>query len=114
MFFVGVVVCVFSVLSFECRDLMLTNLYLIAWCCESVVSSDLEEGLRHFRRSIESPNKGVSSYLSTHTVYLHKIFKKIIIGGGGGGGGVWPYWKMDTGKHKFHEILLLYRTEQKD
>ena len=66
---------------------MLTNLYLIAWCCESVVSSDLEEGLRHFRRSIESPYKGVSSYLSTHTVYLYKIYTKIIIGGGGGGGG---------------------------
>ena len=20
-------------------------------------------------------------------------------------GGIWPYWKMDTGKHNFHEIL---------
>ena len=23
-------------------------------------------------------------------------------------GGIWPYWKMDTGKHNFHEILLLF------
>ena len=30
-------------------------------------------------------------------------------GGGGGGGGIWPYWKMDTGKHNFHEILLLFK-----
>ena len=22
-------------------------------------------------------------------------------------GGIWPYWKMDAGKHNFHEILLL-------
>ena len=22
-------------------------------------------------------------------------------------GDIWPYWKMDTGKHNFHEILLL-------
>ena len=40
------------------------------------------------------------SYLSTHTVYQYKIkffhyFE-----------GIWPYWKMDTGKHNFHEILL--------
>ena len=23
-------------------------------------------------------------------------------------GGIWPYWKMDTGKHNFREILLLF------
>ena len=23
-------------------------------------------------------------------------------------GEIWPYWKMDTGKHNFHEILLLF------
>ena len=23
-------------------------------------------------------------------------------------GGIWPHWKMDTGKHNFHEILLLF------
>ena len=23
-------------------------------------------------------------------------------------GGIWQYWKMDTGKHNFHEILLLF------
>ena len=42
------------------------------------------------------------TYLSTHTVYQVKIqffhyFR-----------GVWPYWKMDTGKRNFHEILLLF------
>ena len=21
---------------------------------------------------------------------------------------IWPYWKTDTGKHSFHEILLLF------
>ena len=48
-----------------------------------------------------------SPYLSTHTVYLSKKFKNHYFGG------VRPYWKMDTGKHKFHEILLC-KTEQKD
>ena len=44
----------------------------------------------------------------THTVYLYKIqFFHYL-------GGIWPYWKMDTGKHKFHEILLLCKTKQKD
>ena len=51
---------------------------------------------------------GLFSYLSTHTVYLYKIHFFHYFGG------VWPYWKMDTGKHKFHEILLLCKTEQKD
>ena len=23
-------------------------------------------------------------------------------------GEIWPYWKMDTGKHNLHEILLLF------
>ena len=23
-------------------------------------------------------------------------------------GGIWHYWKMDTGKHNFHKILLLF------
>ena len=31
---------------------------------------------------------------------------------GGGGGGGWPYWKMDTGKHNFRDILLLFSTEK--
>ena len=40
------------------------------------------------------------SYLSTHTVYWYKIqgFNYF--------GGIWPCWKMDTGKHNFHEILM--------
>ena len=42
------------------------------------------------------------TYLSTHTVYLYKIHF------------LWPYLKMDTGKHNFHEILLVFSTEQKD
>ena len=42
------------------------------------------------------------TYLSTHTVYWYKIqFCHYF-------GGIWPYWKMDTGKHNFHEILLFY------
>ena len=28
-------------------------------------------------------------------------------------GGIWPYWKMDRGKHNFHEILLLFKTSKK-
>ena len=42
------------------------------------------------------------AYLSTHTVYGYKIlfFSHYF-------GGIWPYWKADTGKHNFHEILLL-------
>ena len=28
-------------------------------------------------------------------------------------GGIWPHWKINTGKHNFHEILLLCKTEQK-
>ena len=53
-------------------------------------------------------------YLSTHTVYRYKRLKhkKIIILGGYAI--IWPCWKMDTGKHNFHEILLLFQTEQKD
>ena len=46
------------------------------------------------------------SYLSTHTVYLYKIVFHYF-------GGIWPYWKMDTGKHKFHEILCSVK-QQKD
>ena len=43
-----------------------------------------------------------SSYLSTHTVYQYKInFFHYF-------GGIWPYWKMDTEKHNFHELLLLF------
>ena len=43
-----------------------------------------------------------TTYLSTHTVYQYKIqFFDYL-------GGIWPYWKMDTGKHNFHEILLLF------
>ena len=42
------------------------------------------------------------AHLSTHTVYRHKIqFLRYFRG-------IWPYWKMDTGKHNFHEILLLF------
>ena len=42
------------------------------------------------------------AYLSTHTVYQYKIqFFHYL-------GGIWPYWKMDTGKHHLHEILLLF------
>ena len=40
--------------------------------------------------------------LSTHTVYQYKIqFFHYF-------GRLWPYWKMDTGKHNIHEILLLF------
>ena len=39
-----------------------------------------------------------SAYLSTHTVYQYKIHYF---------GDIWPYWKMDRGKHNFHEILFL-------
>ena len=42
------------------------------------------------------------SYLSTHTVYQYKIQYFHYFGG------IWPYWKMDTGKHNFREILLLF------
>ena len=46
-------------------------------------------------------------YLSTYTVYLYKIqFFHYLRG-------IWPYWKMDTGKHNFHEILLLFYTAKK-
>ena len=42
------------------------------------------------------------AYLSTHTVYQYKtvvvVFNYF--------GGIWPYWKMDTGKHNFHETLF--------
>ena len=49
----------------------------------------------------------MTAYLSAHTVYHYKIqlffvvvvFLIIL-------GGIWPYWKMDPGKHNFHEILL--------
>ena len=44
----------------------------------------------------------VRAYLSTHTVYWYKIqFLHYF-------GRIWPYWKMDTGKHNFLEILLLF------
>ena len=44
------------------------------------------------------------AYLSTHTVYLYKIqFFSLL----------WPHWKMDTGKHSFHEILLLCKTAKR-
>ena len=44
----------------------------------------------------------IISYLSTHTVYQYKIqFFHYF-------GGIWPYWKMNTGKHNFYEILLLF------
>ena len=42
------------------------------------------------------------TYLSTHTVYQYKNFKNHYFVG------IWPYWKMDTGKHNFHEILLSF------
>ena len=48
------------------------------------------------------------SYLSTHTVYWYNKIIKKSLWGGGGGGGVWPYWKMDTRKRNFHEVLLLF------
>ena len=51
----------------------------------------------------------INAYLSTHTVYQYKILFFLGVGAGGGGGGrIWPYRKIDTGKHNFHEILLLF------
>jgi len=57
-------------------------------------------------------------------IYQCKIKKIIILGRYGHIGGwhgvkhqltyLWPYWKMDTGKHNFHEIVLLFETEKKD
>ena len=44
----------------------------------------------------------VCAYLSTHTVYQYKIHFFHYFGG------IWPYWKTDTGKHNYHEILLLF------
>ena len=60
----------------------------------------------------ESVHKGANqrskdvtqAYLSTRTVYQYKIqgfFLHYF-------GEIWPYWKMDRGKHNFHEILLLF------
>ena len=40
------------------------------------------------------------TYLSTHTVYQYKIKKFSHYFGG-----IWPYWKMDTGKHNLYEIF---------
>ena len=42
-----------------------------------------------------------NAYLSTRTVYQYKILKNHYFGG------IWPYWKIDTGRHNFHEIVLL-------
>ena len=67
----------------------------------------------HFKLSkkteklLNEPLTHAIAYLSTHTVYQHKIqflhyFR-----------GIWPYWKMDTGKHHFHEILLLFKLSKK-
>ena len=39
------------------------------------------------------------AHLSTHKVYQYKIQFLLFF--------LWPYWKMETGKHNFHEILLL-------
>ena len=44
----------------------------------------------------------VITYLLTHIVYQYKIYKKSLFGG------IRPYRKTDTGKHNFHEILLLF------
>ena len=37
----------------------------------------------------------------------------IFVISGGRGGGIWPYWKMDTGKQNFHEILFCFKLSKK-
>ena len=44
----------------------------------------------------------VVTYLSTHSVHPYKNFKNHYLGG------IWPNRKTVTGKHNFHEILLLF------
>ena len=44
----------------------------------------------------------VVTYQSTHTVYQYKIHFFHYFGG------IWPHRKINTGKHNFHEILLLF------
>ena len=52
-----------------------------------------------YRHSLDWHSHSIA-YQSTWTVYWYKIqffhyFRRI-----------WPYWKMGTGKHNFHEMLL--------
>ena len=39
--------------------------------------------------------------ITASCIYQYKKFKNHYFRG------IWPYWKADTGKHNFHEILLL-------
>ena len=50
----------------------------------------------------------VVTCLSTHTVYQYKIlfFSPLFWG-------IWLYWKMDTGKHNFHEIYHCFKLSKK-
>ena len=47
------------------------------------------------------------SYLSTHTVYQYKMqFYHYF-------GGIWPYWKMDTGKHNLMRFCCCFKLSKK-
>ena len=47
--------------------------------------------------------------VSTYSLPVYNSFFHYFGGGEGGGGDMAIiYWKMDTGKHNFHEILLLF------
>jgi len=52
--------------------------------------------------SLSSNGMRMCPYLSTHTVYQYKIQVFHYFGG------IWPYWKMNTRKQNFREILLLF------
>ena len=48
-----------------------------------------------------------SAYPSTHTVYQYKIHFFHYFGG------IWPYWKMDTGKHNFMRFCCRFKLSKK-
>ena len=101
----------FLVSAITVHLLLLFNVCLIKklwYCCVSEACADnlcdlLNKLFMLHKQSVNSRCWSIYfTYLSTHTVHQYKIHFFHYFGG------IWPYWKMDTGKHNFQEILLWF------